>query len=93
MKINDVIARAVVWLRAVPSDKWLHFVAGAGITAVVAVCRPLAVVACFAGVISGIVKECYDWQRGGVFDVWDAVATATGAIAMQIFVVFCLLCW
>jgi len=93
MKINDVIARFVAWLRAMPSDKWLHFVAGAGVTAVIAVCRPLAVVACFAGIISGVVKECYDWQRGGFFDVGDAVATASGAIAMQIFVAFFLLCW
>lgn len=93
MRINDVLARCYAWLPALPADKLLHFVAGAVITAVVALCRPVAVVACFAGVLAGIVKECYDWQGGGQFDVLDVVATASGAVAMQLFIAFCLLCW
>lgn len=93
MKINEMIAHIDAWLRAIPQDKLLHFIAGAGITAVVAVVRPLALVAWVVGVGAGIGKELYDWRKWGKLDTWDAVATAIGAVTMQIFLAICLICW
>lgn len=92
-KIIEKLKAIREWLDKIPQDKLLHFIAGAMIVALFALIKPFAAYAWTMGIIAGIVKECYDWQRGGQFDALDVVATTAGAVTMQVFITFCLLCW
>ena len=71
-------------------DKVLHFETGCLITMVVALLNmnvlglgiaASAVSACLIAVIAGILKEAYDYNTYGLFDIKDIVADVFGAFA------------
>ena len=69
-------------------DKVLHFETCCLITMIVALLNmnglgiaASAVLACMVAVISGILKESYDYKTYGLFDNKDIVADALGAYA------------
>lgn len=68
-------------------DKLLHFFAGIAITALVALlCPTIATAAFFFGFAAGVAKEVYDYFTDGLFDWYDLVVTAAGALIVQVLI-------
>lgn len=81
-KIWDKI---VAWIQSIPSDKKMHFVAGAFVSAFV--CIALGFKVCIVGAVAvGLLKEAFDKWTSGEWDWWDFVATCLGGLLIQSFV-------
>jgi len=65
-----------------PHDKCLHFIAGVLVFVLVHGLTGSSVVALLAALITGAVKEGYDYITGGDVSLQDAVATITGAMTV-----------
>lgn len=75
------------WLGKLPADKYLHFIAGMLIVAVIATFFPMAAdQAWIVAVIIGFGKEIYDRYNDGVFDILDLFATWAGGLIIQILI-------
>lgn len=92
-RIKNILEAIRTWLDGIPSDKLLHGIAGAIITAAFALIKPFACFAFSIGIIAGILKEWYDGGHGGNQEFADFVATGIGAIVMQIVIWLMLICW
>lgn len=79
--------KILFWLGSIPSDKLLHFIAGAMAallcTAIYPDMTPWCVV---AAVVAGIAKEAVDQFRYGGWDWLDLAATVFGGLVVQIIV-------
>lgn len=83
MKLKNIFE----WLAACGTDKWLHFIAGGLITALVALVPCLAPYAVLFGIAAGALKECCDRLFGwGTAEIADLAFTVAGALVAQGFV-------
>lgn len=92
-KVCNWVRKALSWLFGFSTDKYLHLIAGAAITALCALIPYLAPFALTFGVVAGVIKEIVDYFDDGNLDAVDAVFTAVGAFAMQICIWGYLLIW
>ena len=92
-KVCNWVRNALSWLFGFSTDKYLHLIAGAAITALCALIPYFAPFALTFGVVAGVIKEIVDKISYGVFDWKDLVATVVGAVLMQINLWGYLLVW
>ena len=66
----------------IPKDKKAHFIMGAVAATVVTLLTGNPLWGTLAAVVVGAAKEGYDATGRGTVDVWDFIATATGAVVV-----------
>ncbi len=81
-KIWDKI---VGWLVAIPTDKKMHFVAGAFLSAFFAISLGMKV-AIIPAIVAGFIKEFFDKWTTDTWEWWDFAATCFGGLLIQGFV-------
>lgn len=84
--IKKILTAILNWLVSIPSDKLLHFIAGAMIASFFALVVPYTARVCvlFAAV-AGIAKEVFDQYRYKGWDWLDLTYTIAGGLIIQIF--------
>lgn len=76
----------VSFISRVPYDKWLHFMAGLIVAAFFAI--TLKMTACIVpAIFAAFIKEFFDDWTTGEHDLWDLVATVSGGLLIQLFVI------
>lgn len=91
--MKRIFAKILGALGSIPQDKLLHFIAGALIVALCSFIKGFAPYAWVAGVVAGMLKECFDSRDNGSVEVLDFAATTAGALAMQMAVWLYLIIW
>lgn len=86
-KLEQLYNRVATWLCAIGSDKYVHFIVGAILAALMAITvKPCvgrewaSALGLFAAFVAGLIKEAWDDEREDDFDILDLATTSLGGI-------------
>lgn len=84
-KLKQIYQKIMSWIGTIPTDKWLHLVAGMLVAAFFAFVIPQTATWCVIfSVAAGIMKETIDQIRYKGWDWVDLAYTGAGGVLIQI---------